>query len=307
MPSGEYLFENLPPGNYLVDVYEDSFTTGGEREAVPTTDDVVAVTLAGPDEMEYLDADFGYFKGALIEGHVFHDDDRNGSLMHPKTPLPNIEVCLYESDGVTEVKCTTTDESGYYSFVVPADTYVVKYNTTETDAAGFPDPTTPLSQTVVAQAGPDWHVDLLFGVDYPGSIGDRVWNDADGDGAQTAGEPGIAGVTVWLCELTPCTAEDAIHTLATDADGNYEFPGLADGDYYVGVDTTTLPADTHNLVTATSAAPAVAPATARARWLTLTAAVQSPTSTSATNHLPNTTPSAVTCMMRQQRLILSPM
>ena len=43
---GNYLFDNLPPGNYLVDVYEDSITTDGVRDIVPTTDNVVVVNLA---------------------------------------------------------------------------------------------------------------------------------------------------------------------------------------------------------------------------------------------------------------------
>ena len=34
----------------------------------------------------------------------------------------------------------------------------------------------------------------------PGSIGDRVWNDADGDGVQDGGETGLVGVTVELLE-----------------------------------------------------------------------------------------------------------
>ncbi len=35
--NGIYLFDNLPPGDYLVDVYEDSITTDGNRDIVPTT------------------------------------------------------------------------------------------------------------------------------------------------------------------------------------------------------------------------------------------------------------------------------
>jgi hypothetical protein len=37
---------NLPPGNYFVDVYEDSMVTDGIRNVVPTTDNVVPVVLA---------------------------------------------------------------------------------------------------------------------------------------------------------------------------------------------------------------------------------------------------------------------
>jgi len=81
-----------------------------------------------------------------------------------------------------------------------------------------------------------------------GSLGDRVWRDLDGDGAQDAGEPGVPGVTV---RLTPPLGVDLgagtnqpVSTV-TDADGFYRFAGLpATGTYTVSVVTATLPGAT---------------------------------------------------------------
>ena len=67
--NGNYLFDNLPPGNYLVDVYEDSITTDGNRDIVPTTGDVLKRIISCPSTCNTVtDADFGYFEGALVEG-----------------------------------------------------------------------------------------------------------------------------------------------------------------------------------------------------------------------------------------------
>ncbi|MBX3678890.1 MAG: cadherin-like domain-containing protein [Rhodocyclaceae bacterium] len=66
-----------------------------------------------------------------------------------------------------------------------------------------------------------------------GSIGDRVWVDANGNGVQDAGEVGKAGVTV---ELYTCVDEmpgTLVDTKVTDANGNYNFSGLVPGDYIV--------------------------------------------------------------------------
>ena len=48
----------------------------------------------------------------------------------------------------------------------------------------------------VASAEDD--VDVDAGLVGTGSLGDRVWEDLDGDGDQDAGEPGIDGATVSL-------------------------------------------------------------------------------------------------------------
>lgn len=63
-----------------------------------------------------------------------------------------------------------------------------------------------------------------------GSIGDRVWYDADGDGIQDATETGgITGVTVQLRNA----AGTVISTTATNSNGNYLFSGLSAGNYTV--------------------------------------------------------------------------
>ncbi|RXK17165.1 SdrD B-like domain-containing protein, partial [Macrococcus sp. DPC7161] len=59
-------------------------------------------------------------------------------------------------------------------------------------------------------------------------LGDKVWFDADKDGIQDAGEPGIPGVTVTLTKPDGSTV-----TTTTDANGNYVFTDLPNGDYTV--------------------------------------------------------------------------
>lgn len=63
-----------------------------------------------------------------------------------------------------------------------------------------------------------------------GSIGDRVWFDADGDGIQDASETGgLTGITVQLKN----SGGTVIATTTTNASGNYLFSGLAAGTYKV--------------------------------------------------------------------------
>ena len=256
--SGKYLFDNLPPGPYLVDVYEDSITTNGLRNVVPTTLDVQPKTLAAGEH--YRAADFGYFVGAKVEGNVFHDDDRNGLFEAPGDGgLANISVTLTGTDmfgNPVSVPPTTTDADGHFVFVVPEGDYTLAYSTVQTTAAGYPDATTVTSFTFHAEPGEDWHPVFDFGVDNSGVIGDTVWMDLNANDTQD-GEPGLGGVTVNLikdvnndnlwdpdgADNVLGTADDEVilNTLATAANGFYQFVGLADGNYLVRVDPATVP------------------------------------------------------------------
>lgn len=73
-------------------------------------------------------------------------------------------------------------------------------------------------------------------------IGDRVWEDLDGDGLQDDDEPGLPGVVVRLTG-TDVDANPVDLTTTTDADGAYVFAGLASGTYEVTFAPDGLPAD----------------------------------------------------------------
>lgn len=62
-----------------------------------------------------------------------------------------------------------------------------------------------------------------MGVYAPSSIGDRIWNDVNGNGAQDAGEVGLANllVTLYHADGTPTGL-----TAMTDSDGNFLFTDL---------------------------------------------------------------------------------
>ncbi len=63
----------------------------------------------------------------------------------------------------------------------------------------------------------------------PASIGDFVWLDANGNGVQDAGEPGLDGVTVQLYN----DADVLQATTTTSGGGYYRFEHLFPGNYYV--------------------------------------------------------------------------
>jgi hypothetical protein len=80
----------------------------------------------------------------------------------------------------------------------------------------------------------DYNDGPFAGFTNPGSIGDTIWRDWNGDADQDAGEPGIAGVTVTL-ERWDGAAWVLQATTTTDANGEYLFPDLLAGEYRVTV------------------------------------------------------------------------
>ncbi|MFV0361392.1 SdrD B-like domain-containing protein, partial [Tropicimonas sp.] len=62
------------------------------------------------------------------------------------------------------------------------------------------------------------------------SLGDTVWYDSNRDGLMNNGESGAAGVTV---NLIDAVSGALVATMTTDANGNYLFDDLMEGDYFV--------------------------------------------------------------------------
>jgi len=62
-----------------------------------------------------------------------------------------------------------------------------------------------------------------------GSVGDRVWEDIDGNGAQDPGEPGVPNVRAELYNSNG----NVIGITITDSNGDYLFDEVPPGDYFV--------------------------------------------------------------------------
>ncbi|MFE7525625.1 SdrD B-like domain-containing protein [Kitasatospora sp. NPDC057542] len=78
------------------------------------------------------------------------------------------------------------------------------------------------------------------------ALGDHAWADRNGNGIQEPGENGVPGVRVELLDGTGQPVREKTGkpvTTVTDADGNYLFDKLPDGEYAVRFDLTTVPAD----------------------------------------------------------------
>ena len=275
--NGTYLLDNLSPGIYFVKVYAQSVVPEGctnecSYTLLPTTENVVTVDL-DPGE-NYLNADFGYKNGSTIEGTIFYDINHD-SVYEPQLPgtpetgLTNITVWLDTDDdgtldwtddntnGVWDAgegeQWTVTGANGDYKFFVTAiGNYLVRYDTTDPDIPaalqGVAAETTPPAQYVNITILGEEREDIDFGRDNTGRVGDLIFGDRGTSGTYdgSATDPGLANAVVELYQDDGDGVFDPVNdpyvgATVTDADGNYLFPGLPDGTYFVNVLEAAIP------------------------------------------------------------------
>ena len=200
---------------------------------------------------------------ARLGDTVFEDLDADGIQDAGEVGIAGARVNLLadvDGDGVIEaneiVDTTTTDANGQYHFTVLPGEYKVQFETPDGFDMASPvnqgsddtiDSNGPVSDVVSLDPGEiDSSIDAGFFK--KAGLGDFVFNDADGDGVQDAGENGIAGVLVKLQNPDGSAVVDGNGdpiTTTTDANGYYAFNGLNPGEYKVmfvapdGFDFTT--------------------------------------------------------------------
>lgn len=130
----------------------------------------------------------------------------------------------YDSEtGVWTVGTLASGGSTTLSIVAAVTTPGVKVNNVEvTDAGQLDRDSTPNNHA------PTEDDQAAATVTPPASLGDFVWVDKNTNGAQDAGEPGLANVTVQLLQNGA-----VVGTTTTDASGLYHFTQITPGDYSV--------------------------------------------------------------------------
>ena len=183
------------------------------------------------------------FKGGYnLGGTIYRDSDASYSKSDSEQRFKGVTVALLNEDGTPVLDSegkpmtATMDEKGAFQFVglAPASYRVVIVDPDKGDLAGLI-PTQAYTGKGETQASVTISDASVQGVDFglvaPATIGDRVWNDKDGNGVDN-GEPGVPGVTVILKDANGVE----VGRTTTDANGNYRFTGLVPGTYTVDIE-----------------------------------------------------------------------
>ena len=259
-PDGTFSYD-VPPGNYTVEVVlndPDAVFSPQDQGSDDTTDSDVDSTgnvLVVLNSGEESNISAGVTAMPQVGPNcVFLDSNGNGLQDEGEPPLSDVELELYHANG-TLAAVTTSDEYCFYRIVAP---YVGDYflrvvlpqdyelspvvdggNQISTNEDGSNN--SPVVNLTLGFVEDSWNVALYM----PVSMGNRVWNDLDGDGIQDEGEPGIEDIVVSLND------KDGFEVATTETDnaGHYLFEGLSPGNYSVAFELPngyvfTIPAKT---------------------------------------------------------------
>ena len=253
LPAGDYYVQFIPPTGYVITAQDAGGTNGNDQSANggifdsdvdPLTGRTVVTNLQPGETDRTWDA--GLYLAtppASIGDRVWYDADRDGVQDFNETGVAGVTVELRNEAGVL-VATTMTDVGGYYrfenlvpgeyavNFILPGGYLISPQDAGSNDSADSDvDPANgraPVTVLVAGENDPTWDLGIYLPVE-PASLGDRVWYDTDKDGAQDEGETGVAGVRVQLYDATGRLIAETL----TDESGNYRFNNLVPGDYYV--------------------------------------------------------------------------
>ncbi len=251
--NGQYLFDNLPEGEFRVTIDPATLPAGLTQTADfdgTATSDTSLVTLDTLNPSN-LDQDFGYTGVGSLGDTVWLDLDASGTATidtgEPGIPGVDVIIVWTNPQGADMTFTVTTDSDGMYlwpsapygDFTITVDTATLPaamVQTYDDDGLGTAD----TSPATLDGANPD-DLDQDFSYRGTGSLGDTVWQDDDADGAIDAAEDLLDGVTVVLDYSDPGSGITFTMSTVTAGGGIYTFDNLPAGDYTVSVDPSTLP------------------------------------------------------------------
>ena len=257
--SGQYGFSLLPAGPYRVTVDSADLPIGVaatyDLDGIATAG-VTVTSLTGGQNRD--DVDFSFAGTGSIGDRIWYDIDGDGTEDLDEPGLAGIDVTVtwLGVDGVPGgddvVFTAVTDADGNYLVDhLPAGNFTVAIDDTDLPAGMVPTydldgvGTAHLVSTSLTSGQNRDDVD--FGYRGVASVGDQVWFDIDGDGADAPqiGDPGLPGLPVsvrWSgADGVLDTSDDVVIITVTDSTGNYLVANLPYGPVRISLDPTELP------------------------------------------------------------------
>jgi len=170
---------------------------------------------------------------ASIAGVKYHDLDGDGVRDIDEPGLGGWVIYLdADNDSVfdlSESSASTAANGSYIFNDLTPGTYTVR----EVPRAGWNQSVPATGSHTVTLLNNEDRTGVDFGNNHLGSIAGLKWDDSDGDGVKDAGEPILAGWTIFLDSDGDGVLDVGETSTVTAGDGTFSFPNLAPGAYTV--------------------------------------------------------------------------
>ncbi|MBV7328001.1 hypothetical protein KFU94_07020 [Chloroflexi bacterium TSY] len=210
---GYYLFSDLRPGNYLVEIASENFAHDGPLPGFQSS----KPTSLHESRRAATTQNLTVTPRDILTGTTPHelsiDNDDNG---------------LDPSDGTF---------SGVHSAIIPLALHEAPIGESNIGPQGLGD-----------AGDSNSNLSIDFGFYEPVSVGGRVWQDDDANGEQ--GDLEQIGISNIQATLYRVGVQTPISMTVTGAAGGYRFNDLVPGDYYVVFDLSGLPTPFHRVTAA---------------------------------------------------------
>ena len=252
--NGAYSFTGLLPGdyqlfferiNYRLRTYKDynnNVDDDRDSDVGFSTGFTDLISVGISETLTHVDG--GYKPGGYAYMYAWLDPNANGirdsnegytsgtlvSVELEKLDGTYNETFIFNSNTITKLGLRDGD---YRVTVTPSEHYVLTLANQGDDDTRDSDVSSETNTAVYTISEADYFLRLDVGLLGIGQIGDRVWLDQNANGIEDAGESGLAGVTVNLLYENgqPC------QSTVTDANGNYLFDHVIQGDYIIAFQT----------------------------------------------------------------------
>lgn len=249
--NGSYHFGGLKPGTYTLffnvsDVYLATVISGNDSlyNKMNVNRRIDSIQLLSGEDETFLHA--GFIRRGAISGFVWNDENTNSYYDDTESGLQGAPILLEGTDAFgTVVNATvTTNAAGRFIFnnLLPGQYRVFTQinpgfgyspRSVQVDTTRDNDSENGLITGLALCSGQAWsHVGTA--VFAYASVGDKVWEDTNGNGIFEPGEPGISGIMVSL-NGTDVFGNNVAEITETNANGLYRFQALTPGTYSVSL------------------------------------------------------------------------
>jgi hypothetical protein len=252
--TGFYRFDNIAGGKTykVVETQQPGGYIDG-KDTPGTIDDVTVGRAVPTDELadihigakeDGINYNFGELKRASFSGFVYHDRNNNGIRENGEEGISGVKIQLQVLNSLGSYEnvpdaVATTGADGQYSFdnLDSFKTYRV-VETQPDDWTDGKDTVGKINGVPVGNVQQDDKISDIYlrfdehGTEYNfgeykmGSISGNVYEDKNNNGIREPGEPGIDGVTIYLCIVDENGNQKNIAQTVTHDGGQYSFDGL---------------------------------------------------------------------------------